>query len=355
MLGLFFREKAVYISSILQTEALVIKTAIIGYGYMGEIRRRVVESNPHMKLTMICEPNAERLPESTNFKVVRDPKLVLESDADLVFVCTPNNLIPDLTVECMKRGKHVFAEKPPGTCLQDIEKMIAQEKLTPNLKLMFGFNHRYHPGILRAKDLADSGRFGNILWLRGIYGKSGGKNFASSWRNKKEVSGGGILLDQGIHMLDLFNLFCGDFPNVKAFTSNAYWQFELEDNAFVILNNNKGQNAMLHSSATLWKHKFRIDIGLEKGYLIIQGLLSKTGSYGRETLTVGKQQFEDEAFAVGNPSEEITYFDRDLSWEIEVDNVVKCILENTPVTKSSSLDAYKAMKIVDQAYQNRQT
>ncbi len=333
----------------------MIKTAIVGYGYMGEIRRRVVESNPHMQLTMICEPNAEKLPSHQSFQVVRDPKAILESDANLVFLCTPNNLIPELAVECLKRGKHVFAEKPPGTCLRDIEIIQEQERLSPQSKLMFGFNHRYHPGILRAKDLVDSGRLGNILWLRGIYGKSGGKNFASSWRNKKDISGGGILLDQGIHMLDLFNLFCDEFPNVKAFNSNAYWQFELEDNAFVILNNNKGQNAMLHSSATLWRHKFRLDIGLEKGYLIVQGLLSKTGSYGRETLTVGKQQFEDEAFAVGNPSEEITYFDRDQSWDIEVDNIVKCILENTPVVKSSSLDAYKAMKIVDQAYNDCKT
>jgi len=330
----------------------VIKVAIIGYGYMGEIRRAVVEQNPKLKLTMICETNPQKLIGDLPFQVTRNPKDIVDSDADLVFVCTPNNLIPELTIECIKRGKHVFVEKPPGRCLADIVAIREQEAKSPRSKVMFGFNHRYHPGILRAKDIVDSGKMGKLLWMRGIYGKSGGKNFLSSWRNKKEVSGGGILLDQGIHMLDLFNLFCGDFENVKAFLHNSYWNVELEDNAFVILNNEEGQNASLHSSATLWKHKFQIHIGMERGYLIVEGLLSKTGSYGRETLTVGKQQFEDESDAVGNPSEEVTYFDRDLSWVTEVNNIVKCIEEDLPVTKSSSLDAFKVMTIIEKAYKD---
>ena len=330
----------------------MIRTAIIGYGYMGEIRRRVIEAHKDLELMMVCETDAKRLPKTSSFKVTSDPRDVLNSDAELVFVCTPNNLIPELTVECLKRGKHVFAEKPPGRNLADIEAMRDQEAKNPNVKLMFGFNHRYHPGIQRAKRLIESGKFGRLLWVRGVYGKSGGKNFKTSWRNNKEVSGGGILLDQGIHMLDLFNYFCGDFEDVKAFVNNAYWDLEVEDNAFVILKNKNGQNGMLHSSATLWKHKFQIEIGLEHGYLIVEGLLSKTGSYGRETLKVGRREFEDETDAVGNPSEEITYFDRDLSWDIEVNKVVECILNKTPVTESSSEDAWRVMRIVDRAYKN---
>lgn len=329
------------------------KVGIIGHGYMGGIRRRVVEARKELTLSIVCETDLGKLPgKGQPFRVTRDPRDVLNSDVDLVFVCTPNNLIPELSIELMKRGKHVFAEKPPGRSLQDIIDIRAAEKNSPDVKLMFGFNHRYHPGIIRAKELVQTGRFGKILWVRGIYGKSGGKNFSSSWRNKKEISGGGILLDQGIHMLDLFNHFCGDFEEVKAFASNKYWGFELEDNAFVILNSKNGPSGMLHSSATFWKHKFKLELGLEKGYMNIEGLLSKSGSYGRETLTVGRQQFEDESFAVGNPSEEITYFDRDLSWDIEVDLFLDAIRENKPVVESSSLDALKAMTIVDKAYRN---
>ena len=155
-------------------------------------------------------------------------------------------------------------------------------------------------------------------------------------------------------MLDLFRYFCGDFESVKCFINYSFWKMDVEDNAYVILSNAKKQNAFFHSSATLWKHIFRIEIMLEKGYLNIEGLLSKTGSYGRETLTIGKRQFEDETEALGNPSEEIIYFDKDNSWELEVDGFLQCIIENKVVSVSSSDDAWKVMKIVEQAYQDAQ-
>jgi predicted dehydrogenase len=174
----------------------------------------------------------------------------------------------------------------------------------------------------------------------------------SSWRNQKEISGGGILLDQGIHMLDLFRYFCGDYQEIKGFLSRMFWEADVEDNAFVFLRNSDGQVATLHSSATLWKHCFKIEIFLEHAYLIVQGLLSKTGSYGRETLVVGKRQFEDESFALGNPREEVIYFDQDLSWSIEVERFSEYILQNKKVDNSSSYDALRVMEFIDALYRD---
>jgi len=230
----------------------------------------------------------------------------------------------------------------------DIQNIRKAEK--SGLKLMFGFNHRWHPGIIKAKVIIDSGRMGRLINMRGLYGKSGGVTFKQSWRNDKSISGGGILLDQGIHMLDLFRYFSGDFSDVRCFASKSFWNMNVEDNAYVILKGIHGVDAMMHSSATFWKHTFRIDITLEGGYVIVEGLLSKTGSYGREQLIVAKRQFEDEAQAVGNPSEEITYFDRDLSWDLEVQEFVKYIREDKPVMNASSEDALKAMQIIEKAY-----
>lgn len=334
----------------MQTPLKKLRAAIIGYGYMGEIRRAVIERSKVFELEMVCESDPTKLNGTYPFKVVREPAEVVNSSVDVVFICTPNHLIPSLTVSCLEKGKHCFSEKPPGRSVDDILAMRNAEEKNPDCRLMFGFNHRFHPGILKAKKIIASERLGRVLWLRGIYGKSGGKSFPNSWRNRREISGGGILLDQGIHMLDLFNYFCGNFEDVKAFASNAYWGFEIEDNGFVIMKNGLGQNAMLHSSATFWKHQFQIDIGLDKGYLTVSGLLSKSGSYGRETLIVGQKQFEDTADAVGNPSEEITYFDKDLSWDLEVEAFADSILNKTPVQSSSSLDALKVMKIVEKAY-----
>lgn len=326
--------------------------AIIGYGYMGEIRQRMVEQHPNLELLMICETDLDKLTGVQGFTVVRDPEKVMESDAQAVFVCTPNHLIPDLAVQCLERGKHVFCEKPPGRTLEDIEHILKAEQQNHGTKLMFGFNHRYHPGVMRAKSIVDSGRLGKIVTLRGLYGKSGGKNFALSWRNDFTVSGGGILLDQGIHMLDLFNFFLGGFTSAKAFLSNGHWGFDVEDNAVVILKNEQNQMAVLHSSTTFWKHVFQLNVILEQGYLMLEGLLSKTGSYGRETLVIGHRQFEDEAEAVGNPSEETIYFDKDLSWEIEVNRFVDCIINDKPVLESSSADAYNAMELVHRCYRD---
>jgi predicted dehydrogenase len=135
--------------------------------------------------------------------------------------------------------------------------------------------------------------------------------------------------------------------------ATRYWDIPVEDNAFVVLRNDEGQVAQLHSSATLWNHTFRLYIGLEGGYLTVKGLLSKSGSYGRETLVIGRKPHEDEAIAVGNPREEIIYFDRDESWDLQVKEFVACIREDLPVVDSSSQDALRVMEIIDAVYHPR--
>ena len=330
----------------------VIKCGIIGFGYMGEIRRQVLEQLNNVKLTLICDADKNKLLHEKEIEVSRDPMKIINSDVDAVFVCTPNHLIPDLTIKCLERGKHVFVEKPPGKTLEDIKRMRNAEIKNIGTKLMFGFNHRYHPGVMKAKAIVDSGQMGKIVSLRGLYGKSGGKNYSQSWRNDIKISGGGILLDQGIHMLDIFNYFLGNFKSIKSFLSNCQWGFEVEDNAVVILKNEMEQLALLHSSATFWKHMFQLNIIMEKGYLNLDGLLSKSGSYGRETLIIGRRQFEDEAEAVGNPSEETIYFDNDLSWNLEVEKFLNYIVNDNPVTESNSQDAYNAMELVHRCYQD---
>lgn len=324
-----------------------LKCGIVGYGYMGEIRRGVIERNENLELIGVYEPNESvraKIKGVSFFNSLAD----MIAKVDIVFVCTPNSFSPAICVESMKAGKHVFCEKPPGRNVDDIHYIRKHEQ--NGVKLMFGFNHRFHPGIIKAKVIIDSGRFGPILNVRGIYGKSGGMQFKQSWRNNKAISGGGILLDQGIHMLDLFRYLCGDFHDVKCFASNAFWKLDVEDNAYVVLKGKNGIDGMCHSSATCWKHTFRIDITLEGGYMVVEGLLSKSGSYGREQLRVAKRQFEDEADAVGNPSEEVTYFDRDMSWDLEVAEFVKSIHEKKPVTVSSSEDALRVMEIIEKAY-----
>ena len=329
------------------------KTVIIGFGYMGEIRKQVVDSLPEMELSAICDPTITKEQTGVDCRHYSNYRDAIGNERpDIVFVCSPNHVTPDVAIYAMEKGCHVFCEKPPGRNLQDIQRIRSVEVDRPALKIMFGFNHRHHPAILEAKSIVTAGRMGRIMWMRGVYGKSGGqgKRFEKSWRNQPEISGGGILIDQGIHMLDLFRFFCGDFQEVSGMLATTFWDIPVEDNAFVFLRNDNGQMAQFHSSATLWKHMFRLEIGLEGGYLVAQGLLSKTGSYGREHLTIGRRPAETESAAIGNPREETVYFDRDLSWELQVTELINCIRNDLPVTDSSSLDALKVMEIIDTVY-----
>jgi predicted dehydrogenase len=324
------------------------KVIVIGYGYMGQIRRQVAEDMPDVEVSAICDQFLGPGDVDGYRHYVDYKEAICEEKPELVFVCTPNSYSPDVCVYALERGCHVFCEKPPGRDVNDIRRIRDCEQAHPGLKVMFGFNHRHHPAILEAKSIADAGRMGRILWLRGIYGKSGGDGFEQSWRNDPQMSGGGILLDQGIHMLDLFRFFCGDFNEVHGMLTTSFWDITVEDNAFVVMRNKEGQCAQLHSSATLWKHTFRLDIGLEEGYLSAQGLLSKSGSYGRETLVIGRKSRA--GGAVGNPREEVVYFDQDLSWELQTKDLVRCVKEDAPVTDSSTLDALRVMEIIDSVY-----
>ena len=219
-------------------------------------------------------------------------------------------------------------------------------------KLKFGFNHRYHGSVMEAKQIVDSGRYGRVLWLRGVYGKCGGIQFENEWRNDRNIAGGGILLDQGIHMLDLCRFFCGDFDQVKSLVTTSFWKIPFEDNAFAILSNDSGQVAMVHSSATQWKHEFSLEICMEDGYVHLQGILSSTRSYGDERLTFARKQLEDTTRAFGRPREETIIFDTDDSWTLEVADFAEAIRQDRPITSGNSHDALRVMELIETVYGN---
>ena len=213
--------------------------------------------HPGYKVVGICDLYENLSSEFPDIAFYHQWEDVLSLDIDAVFVCTYNNVSPDIVCAFLKKGCHVFCEKPPGCSVSDVKRIIAAEKTAGNRILKFGFNHRFHYAVMEAKSIIDSDRYGPILWARGIYGKAGGLAFEKDWRSDKSLAGGGILLDQGIHMLDLLRYFLGDFIEVKSFVEKLYWKkSDLEDNAFVLMKTGDGKVAMIHSSATQWKHKF---------------------------------------------------------------------------------------------------
>lgn len=326
-----------------------LKVGIAGYGIVGKRRRTCVELNPHMELVAVCDRSFDgngTLPEGVRYYT--DYQNLLKEKLDILIVCLTNEIAPEVSIAGLELGLHVFCEKPPGRNVEDIVRVAQCEKKNTSCKLMYGFNHRYHESVQDALKLIQSGKLGQIINMRGVYGKSKLITFDQpDWRTKREIAGGGILLDQGIHMVDLMRLFAGEFIEVQSFISNRYWGYEVEDNAYALMRTADGVVGMLNSSATQWRHRFNLDINLERGSIILGGILSGTKSYGAETLTVVTVDHDNDK---GNPREQITHYNRDPSWEEEINRFADYILTNQPVNSGSSLDAINTMKLVYKIY-----
>ncbi len=328
-----------------------LRIGIAGYGVVGKRRRQFIDLHPRLAIVAVSDVSfgsdgtmADGVRHRADFRRMADEKL------DALFVCLPNAIAPEATIMGLDSGFHVFCEKPPGRTVEDIERVIACEKRHPTLKLKYGFNHRYHDSVRDALAIVRSGAIGPVLNLRGVYGKSKFVSFGvhSDWRVRREAAGGGILLDQGIHMVDLMRLFAGEeFVNVHSFVSNSFWRHDVEDNAYAIMQNRQGVVAMLHSTATQWRHRFHLDIACAKGALTLAGILSGSKSYGAETLTIA---WADPADDAGDPREEVRCYDQDNSWRDEIAEFAAVILDGALIADGSSADVLETMRLVYRIY-----
>jgi predicted dehydrogenase len=334
--------------------AIPIKIGIAGYGIVGKRRRFFIDNIPEMQLVAVCDQVFEEdgvFDDGVLF--FRAYHSLLNADIDALVVCMPNNIAPVVVQEGLQNGLHVFCEKPPGCNAEDVRQTIVIESKFPKLKLMYGFNHRYHDSVQDALKIIESRELGKLINLRGVYGKSKIVTFdQTNWRTKRSEAGGGVLLDQGIHMVDLMRLFAGEFKDVHSFISNNYWGFDVEDNAYALMRTETGVVAMLNSSATQWRHQFQLDINLEKGSISLSGILSSSKSYGAEKLAVTYANLEIDN---GDPREVVTRYNFDPSWKFEMEEFSSCVLNNRQVEQSSSEEALKTMELVERIYNADET
>ncbi len=324
-----------------------LNVGIAGYGVVGKRRREFIDKNPNLRTVAVCDRNFRKAGTlSGGLRCFPDYRQLLREPIDILFVSLPNYLASEVTIAGLKRGLHVFCEKPPGRDVRDIKKVIEAEKRRPGLLLKYGFNHRYHDSVREALRIVRSREFGEVINMRGVYGKSKIIPFAGGWRAERKYAGGGILLDQGIHMVDLMRLFCGEFVEVKSYISNGFWKHDVEDNAYALLKDARGRVAILHSSATQWQHRFSLEIAFTKGYLELQGILSGSKSYGEEKLIIGRRNESDTG---ASREKAITYLE-DNSWRDEINEFADCILHKRPIKFGSSADALATMKLVYRIY-----
>lgn len=317
---------------------------------MGQLRARTLSQIEGCEIVSVYDPV---MPDNPGYPVAESMDEIIESpEINAIVISVPNFIVKQATIAALRHGKHVFCEKPPAMNYEDVKEIAAVHRESGRT-LMYGFNHRRHAAVMKMRELATEGTLGRVLWMRGRYGKSVDADYLKGWRAKKELAGGGILLDQGIHMLDLF-LFIGGqkFDEVQAMVSNLYWKTDgIEDNVFAAMRNTQsGMCAQMHSTMTQWRHLFSLEVFCEKGYMVLNGLKTGSGTYGDEVLMVARNRSKAPA-ATWQDEEKFSY-PIDESWDREAVEFVDSALHGKEQTHGTIENALDVMELVDTIYKN---
>jgi predicted dehydrogenase len=288
-----------------------IGVGIIGCGLIGRKRARALGPARLAACADIVAERAQALAgEFSGAVAVGNWRELIElPDVGIVIVATTNDSLAEITLAAVQAGKHVLVEKPAARSTAEIDPVIAAARKANRL-VRVGFNHRYHPALLKAQELFHAGALGEMMFVRGRYGHGGRIGYDKEWRANPSLSGGGETIDQGVHLIDLSRLFLGDFTEIDGFASAYFWDMPVDDNGFMLLKNRDRKVAFLHVSCTEWKNLFSLEIYGKAAKLHIEGL---GGSYGTERLAYYKMLPE-----MGPPETTIWEYPRgDNSWQLE--------------------------------------
>lgn len=320
-----------------------LRTAIIGCGRIGNRRAAALGECPLVAVADSCRERAEQLAARFPGCEATDDwrAIVVRPDVDLVIVSATNDLLAPATLAAVRAGKHVLVEKPAARNAAELEPVVAAAR-EARVVVKAGFNHRFHPALQQARKLFDAGEIGEMMFVRGRYGHGGRLGMEKEWRGNPAISGGGEMLDQGVHLIDLSRWFLGEFTEVAGCVTTCFWDWPVEDNGFAMLRTAGGQIAWLHASCTEWKNLFSLEIYGKQGKLHIEGL---GGSYGVERLS-----FYRMLPCMGPPETTVhEYPGPDASWETEFQHLLECI-ESGRRPSGDLEDALAALRVVDRLY-----
>ncbi len=319
---------------------------VIGCGLVGRKRALALESLgvPVCALYDVDPARASELADelASHPRVAKSVSDACDTDlADFAVVATTHEALAEMATVAVSHGCNVLLEKPGGRRVDELDQ-LQRAATASDRSVRVGYNHRFHPAVCAARDIVRDGRFGPMLWMRARYGHGGRPGYEQEWRADKERSGGGELLDQGSHLIDLTQHLVGPATLAFAELRTSYWPMPVEDNAFLALRADAGPFAWLHASWTEWKNCFEMEIALTTARLDLQGL---GGSYGPERLVVHAMPPE-----MGPPdSTEETWGDPDASWRLELEDVLGG-LTGAPTIGANLDDARAVLTIVEAAY-----
>jgi predicted dehydrogenase len=317
--------------------------AIVGCGLIGRKRAAALGGARLVACADVDRPRAEALAgTSAGAEAADDWRAAIDrADVGLVIVATTNDALADIARAAVEAGKHVLIEKPAGRSVAEIDELIDAARRHRRL-VRVGFNHRYHPALRKARELFEAGELGDLMFVRGRYGHGGRPGYDKEWRADPVRSGGGELIDQGVHLVDLSQWFLGEFAVVDGFAHTYFWQMPVDDNAFLVLRTARKQVAFLHVSCTEWKNLFSFEIYGTRAKLHVEGL---GGSYGVERLAFYRMLPE-----MGPPETSTWEYPRgDQSWALEFAEFLDDIrLEREPAAGLAAARA--ALAVVEEVY-----
>jgi predicted dehydrogenase len=318
--------------------------AIIGCGLIGKKRLAALPAGSH--LAVACDAKLARAEELVKAagtgRAVSDFQLaVADPQVDAVVVATINSALAEIAAAAIRAGKSVIVEKPAGISVRQLDELIALEE-KHGVCVRVGFNHRYHPAFRQAREIFASGVMGELMFIRGRYGHGGRVGYDQEWRANPALSGGGELIDQGIHLIDLAGWFLGGFKKNDGHAATYFWKMPVDDNAFLSLRTASNQTAWLHVSCTEWKNLFSFEIYGKHAKLHIEGL---GGSYGVEKLFHYQMKPE-----MGIPDTKVYEFPGpDESWRAEMSQFEQDVrLKQKP--DAGLAEARSALQIVEEIY-----
>jgi predicted dehydrogenase len=319
--------------------------AIVGCGLIGQKRAAAIARLGHRTVLAVdhAKDRAVALAGPLDARPATDFRAATEAaDVDAVVVATPHAELSAIATACLETGKHALVEKPAGRNLAEVS-AVAKAADAAGRIAKVGYNHRFHPAMRKAREIVDRGELGQLMFVRGRYGHGGRPGYDREWRFERAISGGGELVDQGSHLIDLAQWFLGEFTGVTAALRTFFWDADVEDNAFLTLSTSDGRIAWLHASWSEWKNMFSLEIYGRDGKLEINGL---GASYGVESLT-----FYRMLPGMGPPETtrwEYPFPDR--SWDTETAEFIAAIDEGRrPI--GDAAEAVACMSVIERIYQ----